>query len=95
MELLRRGAGGARRVALLPGAWNPPTRAHLALAEAALQFAPEVMLALPGVFPHKGFAEAGFDTRLEWLLSLAASRDWLGVAAGGNGLFVELARELR
>jgi nicotinic acid mononucleotide adenylyltransferase len=95
MELLRRGSGGARLVALLAGAWNPPTRAHVALAEAALEFAPEVLLALPGVLPHKEFEEAGFDTRLGWLLKLAAGRDWLGVAAGGSGLFVDLARGLR
>ena len=95
MELLRRGAGGARRVALVAGAWNPPTRAHVALAEAAREFAHEVLLALPGVLPHKEFEETAFETRLEWLLQLAASREWLGVAAGGSGLFVELARGLR
>ncbi len=95
MELLRRGGGGARRVALLAGAWNPPTRAHVALAEAAREFAPEVLLTLPGVLPHKEFEEPGFDTRLDWLLQLAAGREWLGVAAGGSGLFVELARGLR
>ena len=95
MELLRRGAGGARGVALLAGAWNPPTRAHVALAEAAREFAPEVLLTLPGVLPHKEFEEPGFDTRLGWLLQLAAGREWLGVAAGGSGLFVELARGLR
>jgi hypothetical protein len=86
MELLRRGAGGARGVALLAGAWNPPTRAHVALAEAAREFAPEVLLTLPGVLPHKEFEEPGFDTRLGWLLQLAAGREWLGVAAGGSGL---------
>lgn len=95
MELLRRGTGGARRVALLAGAWNPPTRAHMALAEAAREFAPEVILTLPGALPHKEFEETGFETRLGWLLKLAAGREWLGVAAGGSGLFVELARGLR
>ena len=95
MELLRRGGGGARRVALLAGAWNPPTRAHVALAEAAREFAPEVLLTLPGVLPHKKFEQPGFDTRLAWLIKLAAGREWLGVAAGGRGLFVELARGLR
>ncbi len=103
MELLRRGGGasieellaGARNVALLAGAWNPPTRAHMALAEAARRFAPEVLLALPQAFPHKALEGPDYATRLGWLLQLAQSREWMGVAAGGSGLFVELARGLR
>jgi len=95
MELLRRGAGGARQVALLPGAWNPPTRAHLALAEAARAYVQEVLLALPGVFPHKGIEEVDLDTRLAWLSTLAATRDWVGVATGGSGLFIEMVRGLK
>jgi len=95
MELLRRGAGGARQVALLPGAWNPPTRAHLALAEAARAYAPEVLLALPAALPHKEFERPDCETRLRWLLKLSESREWVGVAAGGSGLFIEMARGLK
>jgi len=95
MDLILRGAPNARRVALLPAAWNPPTRAHLALAEAALQFADEVLLALPRVFPHKGFDHASFDTRLEWLQRIARARSHLGVAVTERGLFLEIARAFR
>ncbi|MGB8259324.1 MAG: hypothetical protein WCE75_03190, partial [Terracidiphilus sp.] len=74
MDLVHRGARDASRVAMLPAAWNPPTLAHLALAEAALHFADEVLLVLPRVFPHKGFEHAGFDLRLEWLRRIGAGR---------------------
>ena len=65
MDLVLRGAGDSRRVGLFPAAWNPPTLAHLALAEAGLAFADEVLLVLPRVFPHKEFEQASFDLRLE------------------------------
>ena len=55
MDLVHRGTRDARRVALLPAAWNPPTLAHLAIAQAALDFADEVLLVLPRVLPHKRF----------------------------------------
>ena len=95
MDLVRRGAPHARRVAILPAAWNPPTRAHLALAEAALASVDEVLLALPRTFPHKEFEYASFGLRLEWLQRIAAHRPGLGVAVTGGGLFLEMARALR
>jgi nicotinic acid mononucleotide adenylyltransferase len=95
MDLVHRGARDASRVAMLPAAWNPPTLAHLALAEAALHFADEVLLVLPRVFPHKGFEHAGFDLRLEWLRRIAAGRPGLGVGVTEGGLFLEMARALR
>lgn len=95
MDLVRRGAPDARRVAIFPAAWNPPTLAHLALAGAALDFAGEVLLALPRVFPHKEFEHAGFDLRLEWLQRIVAQRPRLGVAVTEGGLFLEMARALR
>jgi len=94
MDLVHRGARDARRVAMLPAAWNPPTLAHLALAEAALNFADEVLLVLPRVFPHKGFERAGFDLRLEWLRRIAAARAGLGVGVTEGGLFLDMARAL-
>jgi nicotinic acid mononucleotide adenylyltransferase len=95
MDLVYRGACDARRVAMLPAAWNPPTLAHLGLAEAALHFADEVLLVLPRVFPHKGFEHAGFDLRLEWLRRIAAARSGLGVGVSEGGLFLDMARALR
>lgn len=95
MDLVCRGALDARRVAMLPAAWNPPTLAHLALAHAALEFADEVLLVLPRVFPHKEFEHAGFDLRLEWLRRIAAARAGLGVGVTEGGLFLDMARALR
>ena len=95
MDLVRRGAPNARRVAILPAAWNPPTRAHLALAESALDFADEVLLTLPRVFPHKEFEHASFELRLEWLQRIAAHHSRIGVAVTEGGLFLEMARALR
>ncbi len=95
MELVQRGARGATRVALLPAAWNPPTTAHMALAEAALEFADEVVLVLPRAFPHKEFEHSGFDVRLDWLRTIAAQRPHLGVGVAEHGLFLEMARALR
>ena len=95
MDLVHRSAVDARRVAIFPAAWNPPTQAHMALAEAALGFADEVLLALPRVFPHKQFEHTSFAIRLEWLRSIAAARAGLGVAVTEGGLFLEIARALR
>lgn len=90
-------AGGASRdtIALLPGAWNPPTRAHLAMAEAALQWAEEAVLVLPRSFPHKAPEGAPLERRAEWLVALARTRPGLAVAWSEGGLFIEMAREAR
>ena len=95
MDLVRRGALVSCRVALLPAAWNPPTRAHLALAQAALRHADEVLLTLPRALPHKRFDHAGFELRMDWLRRIAASRPGWGVAAADGGLFLDLARAAR
>jgi len=95
MDLVHRGTRDARRVALLPAAWNPPTLAHLAIAQAALDFADEVLLVLPRVLPHKRFERASFEQRLGWLQRISSRRTRLGVSIAEGGLFVEMARALR
>jgi nicotinic acid mononucleotide adenylyltransferase len=95
MDLVSRPHPSSRRVALLSAAWNPPTRAHLALARAALAHAGEVLLTLPRAFPHKEFADTSFETRLHWLRQLAAAHPGLGVAVAESELFLALARALR
>jgi nicotinic acid mononucleotide adenylyltransferase len=89
------GAAAAKpgRVAILPGAWNPPTIAHLAIAQAALKWADEVVLLLPRAFPHKEFHGAGFEDRAEVLATLAASCPRLSAAVAEGGLYLEMARE--
>ena len=82
-------------MALLPAAWNPPTRAHLALAEAALAIVPEVLLTLPAALPHKRHEWTSVETRARWLLKLTDTRPRIGCAISAGGLFLEMAREVR
>jgi len=92
MELVQR-AGRGGSVALLPGAWNPPTLAHVAVARAARAWTEEAVLVVPRSFPHKGFEGPGLERRLEWLKRLAA--DEFSVAVADQGLFIDMAREWR
>lgn len=95
MEILWSGGAGWGTVALLPGAWNPPTLAHLAMAEAALAWAETAVLVLPRVFPHKREEGAPLAQRAEWLVEVARRRPGVAVAWSDGGLFIEMAREAR
>jgi nicotinate-nucleotide adenylyltransferase len=90
--LYRTAGGGAGRVALLPGAWNPPTVAHIAIARAALSWADEIILVIPRKLPHKEFAGVSFEERAFVLERLAAEE---GFSAGvtESGLYFEIAAE--
>ena len=55
IEFFRRAEGRPRRLGILPGTFNPPTRAHVALAEAALGEVDEALFVLPRSFPHKEY----------------------------------------
>ncbi len=93
MEFLSGGARGA--AALLPGAWNPPTKAHVEMARAALRAADCAVLVLPRRFPHKGLEGAPFEVRAEWLKRIAEGEPGIGAAISEGGLFIEMAREAR
>lgn len=95
MQLLRRAPGAPARLAVLPGTFNPPTRAHLALARAALAVAEEVLFVLPRALPHKGWEGADFKDRLRMLEVAAAGEARFSIGASRRGLFVEIARECR
>jgi nicotinate (nicotinamide) nucleotide adenylyltransferase len=95
MEFFRRAPGRPRCLAVLAGTFNPPTRAHLGLAEAALARAGEVLFALPRVFPHKEYRGASFAERVEMLLAATAQEARFSVAAPERGLFLDIARECR
>ena len=81
-----------RRVAVLPGTYNPPTIAHLALAERAVAMADEVLLLLPEILPHKDFSGVSFAARLE-MLTRAVEHPRMTVASSPGGLFLEIAEE--
>lgn len=95
MEFFWRGGAGREVIAAFPGAWNPPTRAHVAMAEAALAHAPEVVLVIARAMPHKTFEGPPFDRRVAWLRALCVSRPGISAAVADSGLFLGIARELR
>ena len=70
------------RIALFPGAFNPPTVAHVAIALAAHTWASEVVWTLPRAFPHKGYEGADLHARLEMLRRLATATFRLSIITG-------------
>lgn len=95
MEFFHRGPEQPGRLGILAGTFNPPTRAHLVLAESALHHVDEVVWVLPRVLPHKHQHGATFDERIQMLCHLAANGTRQSVAAAQGGLFLEIARECR
>lgn len=95
IEFFRRAPGRPRRLGILPGAFNPPTRAHVALAEAALGEVDEVLFVLPRAFPHKAYQGASFAERIEMLQCVATPESRLSIASTDRGLFIDIARECR
>lgn len=84
---------GGRRIALFPGAWNPPTVAHVAMACAAFDYVDETVFLLPRALPHKSFEGASFEQRLDLLSRIAAVQPGLSVASCQRGLYFEMAEE--
>ena len=95
LDFYRRARLGPARLGILPGAFNPPTVAHLALARAALAVSGEVLFVLPRLFPHKHYEGADFAARLRMLELALAAEPRCSIAAAGGGLFVEIARDCR
>jgi nicotinate (nicotinamide) nucleotide adenylyltransferase len=95
MTFIHRAIGKPRSVAVFAGAFNPPTAAHLALAQAALGVVDEVLLAIPRTFPHKAYHGASLEQRLTMLERIARSQPGLSAAVAEGGLFAEIAREAR
>jgi cytidyltransferase-like protein len=97
MEFRRRvqGAEPPKRVALIPGSFNPPTNAHRALVEAALDHADEAVVVLPRSFPHKSYDSNGasLEDRIRMLEHL--SPEPYSIAISEGGLFLEMADEFR
>ncbi len=77
----------------MPGTFNPPTRAHFALAQAALQTCDEVLLVLPRALPHKEYEGVGFADRLRLLKMAVEGHPRFAAASSEGGLFLEIAEE--
>ena len=84
-------------VGVMPGAFNPPTIAHIELAvEAKRQHQlDQVVFLLPRTFPHKRYQDAGLDQRLAMLQAAVRDKPLFAVASSDGGLFIEIARECR
>jgi nicotinate-nucleotide adenylyltransferase len=86
----------AKRVGVIAGAFNPVTRAHVALAEAARAHVDEMVFAIPRAFPHKEYGGASLEHRVEMLRRVCgdlASESGVEIVEGG--LFVDIAKEVR
>ncbi len=98
MEFFRRAQVPTATLGILPGTFNPPTRAHFALVRAAAPRIDEALFVLPRSFPHKRYEGATFEDRVKMLEAAAAAL--LGnlpysIASTERGLFVDIARECR
>jgi nicotinate-nucleotide adenylyltransferase len=83
------------KLGILAGAFNPPTCAHLAMAEAALGVVDEVLFVLPRVFPHKEYSGATLDARVEMLRAALDGHPRFSLATTDAGLFIDIARDAR
>jgi nicotinate-nucleotide adenylyltransferase len=94
LEFLYRTAENPAKVVLFPGAWNPPTVAHVDIARMARHQADEVIWILPRAFPHKEFEGVGFDDRRA-MLETVARNGGFSAAVSDGGLYAEIAAEAR
>ncbi|MCS7314636.1 MAG: hypothetical protein RMI94_06420 [Bryobacterales bacterium] len=95
MIFFRRAPGEPAALGVLAGTFNPPTRAHLALARAALGRVEEVLFVLPRRFPHKPYEGPSFEDRVRMLELALQELPRTSLAASEGGLFIEIARECR
>jgi len=87
----------AGRAGLLPGVFNPPTLAHVAMAQEgrAQHDLDQVVFVLPEAFPHKDYQGATFEDRLAMLRAGVAGNEGYGVASSDKGLFIDIARQAK
>ncbi len=82
------------RVGVYPGSFNPPTLAHLAISQAAVQ--QRQLDELVWMVSHRALGKEAieqppFDLRLEVLHDVAADHDWLRVETTEHQLLSEIA----
>jgi nicotinamide-nucleotide adenylyltransferase len=84
-----------RSLAVLPGAYNPPTRAHVTLAESARARGFEAVLFSVGtVTLDKPESDLALEERIQLLVEIARESGF-GVALVNRGLYAEQAEALR
>ena len=85
------------RAGVLPGAFNPVTNAHIALAEASIEQhrLDQIIFLLPEAFPHKAYVGASFEERLALLEAALSGEPRCAIASSDRGLFIEIAEAVR
>jgi nicotinate-nucleotide adenylyltransferase len=85
---------GPHKVGILAGSFNPPTIAHIELAQAASACVDLIVCVVPQVFPHKEYSGATLEQRVE-MLQAAGLAIPHAIASTRQGLFIDIARECR
>lgn len=80
---------------MLAGGFNPATRAHVALAEAAARVVDEVLCVVPKIYPHKPFHGATLEERIAMLRAASGDPARFGIGVSEGGLFADIAEECR
>ena len=94
MEFYRQNFGRPRKVGILAGSFNPPTVAHVELAQAASQCVDLIVCVVPRLFPHKEYSGATLEQRVD-MLDAAGLAVPHSIASTSQGLFIDIARECR
>ena len=94
MKFYRQATGRPSKVGILAGSFNPPTIAHLELAQAASPLVDLIVCVVPEVFPHKDYSGATLEQRIE-MLGAAGLTIPHAIASTGQGLFIDITREFR
>ena len=83
-----------RRLGILSAAFNPITRAHVALAQSAYDRYElhEVLFVLPITQPHKMIHDAPIDARLRMIDLAVQSNRAFSIGACTHGLFIDICR---
>jgi nicotinate (nicotinamide) nucleotide adenylyltransferase len=95
VRFLHRAGGSPRKLGILAGGFNPPTRAHAGLIEAAAAHVDEILCVVPLVFPHKVYHGASLEQRLQMLEAIRPPAVPCSIGVSERGLFIEIARECR
>jgi nicotinate-nucleotide adenylyltransferase len=94
VQFYRRSRTRPARLGVLAGGFNPPTIAHLALADASSAHVDQVLYVVPRAFPHKHYFGATLEQRIEMLGSLELTIPH-SIASTEQGLLIDIARECR
>ncbi|MBT3267796.1 nicotinate-nicotinamide nucleotide adenylyltransferase [Candidatus Poribacteria bacterium] len=97
MQFVHRTGGSPSKVAVLSASFNPPTLAHLRMAEIAHEDLgyPEVVLELAIANVDKAVTDAPLHERLMMMRAIAAPRPWTSVAIATHGRFLDKMTALR